>query len=75
MPNVEQLADSAEMIIQGYAFIIRNDGITVINLHNLEHAAFIYNNEIVETTMDDIEAYKVQQLYDKNKQYLGGKYA
>lgn len=31
---------------------------------------FIFNDEIIETTMDDIEAYKVQKLYDSNKQYL-----
>lgn len=75
MPKVEQLANDAQMIIQGYAFIPRNDGITVINLHNLEHAAFIFNDEIIETTMDEIEAYKVQKLYDSNKQYLEAEYA
>lgn len=75
MPKVEQLAEDAQMIIHGYAFIPRNDGFTVINLHNLEHAAFIFNDEIIETTMDDIEAYKVQKLYDTNKQYLEAEYA
>ena len=53
MPDVEKLADAAEVIVQGYAFIDRGEGVTVINLHKPDHAAYFYNNELVETNMDD----------------------
>ena len=44
MPDVEKLADAAEVIVQGYAFIDRGEGVTVINLHKPDHAAYFYNN-------------------------------
>ena len=56
MADVQKLADAAEVIVQGYAFIDRGEGVTVINLHKPDHAAYFYNNELVETNMDDIEA-------------------
>ena len=55
MADVQKLADAAEVIVQGYAFIDRGEGVTVINLHKPDHAAYFYNNELVETNMDDIE--------------------
>ena len=54
----KKLADAAEVIVQGYAFIDRGEGVTVINLHKPDHAAYFYNHELVETNMDDIERIK-----------------
>ena len=59
MLDVKKLADEAEVIVQGYAFIPKGEGITIIDLHKPEHAAYFYNDEIVETSMDEIEAFKV----------------
>ena len=52
MLDVKKLADEAEVIVQGYAFIPKGEGITIIDLHKPEHAAYFYNDEIVETSMD-----------------------
>lgn len=75
MSEIDRLASSAELIVQGYAFIPRNGGITVVNLHKLDQMSFIFNDEIVETTVDDIEAYKIQKIYNENKKYLGEEHA
>ena len=75
MTKVETLADEAEVIVGGYAFLDRNDGVTIINLHNTDKAAFFYNDEMIETTMDDIEAFKVKKIYQNNKKYMERYYA
>ena len=75
MPSIEELANAADIIVQGYAFIDKGEGITVINLHNTKHAAYFYNDEMVEITMDDIEAYKVSKLYKDNVKYMERNYA
>ncbi|MCI7477277.1 MAG: hypothetical protein MSA77_03470 [Selenomonadales bacterium] len=75
MTKVETLADEAEVIVGGYAFFDRNDGVTIINLHNTDKAAFFYNDEMIENTMDDIEAFKVKKIYQNNKKYMERYYA
>ena len=71
MADVQKLADAAEVIVQGYAFIDRGEGVTVINLHKPDHAAYFYNHELVETNMDDIERIKSNKLYQANVKYNG----
>lgn len=75
MSDAKTLAEAAEIIVQGYAFIDRGEGVTVINLHKPEHAAYFYNDELVETDMDEIEAYKVARLYRNNVKYMERKNA
>ena len=70
MADVQKLADAAEVIVQGYAFIDRGEGVTVINLHKPDHAAYFYNHELVETNMDDIENQIVLDYYLNNKQSM-----
>ena len=53
--NIEEIADKADMIINGYAFTKDGDYIRVLNLNCVNHAAVILNGKIVETNMDDIE--------------------
>lgn len=75
MIDVQKLADVADVIVQGYAFIDRGEGISVVNLHKPDHAAYFYNDELIETTMDEIEAYKVNKLYRDNVKYMEKYYA
>lgn len=75
MLDVQKLADAADIIVQGYAFIDREEGVSVVNLHRPDHAAYFYNDELIETTMDDIEAYKVSKLYRDNVKYMEKNYA
>lgn len=75
MIDVQKLADAADVIVQGYAFIDRGEGISVVNLHKPDHVAYFYNDELIETTMDEIEAYKVNKLYRDNVKYMEKYYA
>ena len=47
--DIEEIADKADMIINGYAFTKDGDYIRVLNLNCVNHAAVILNNRIVKT--------------------------
>ena len=68
--NIKDIADQADMIINGYAFTKEGEYIRVLNLNCINHAAVIYKNRIVETNMDDIEMQIVIDYYEHNKQFL-----
>lgn len=68
--DIKDVADKADMIINGYAFTKDNDYIRVLNLNHTNRAAVIYKNEIVETNMDDIEEQIVSDYYKKNRKYM-----
>ncbi len=70
--KIKEIADKADMIINGYAFTKDEDYIRVLNLERINHAAVILNNQIVETNMDDIEAQIVLDYYENNKQFMEG---
>lgn len=68
--DIKEIADKADMIINGYAFTKDGKFIRILNLNCLNHAAVILNDKIVETNMDDIENSIVLDYYDKNKQFM-----
>ncbi len=68
--DIKSIADKADMIINGYAFTNNDGWIRVLNLNYLNHAAVIYNEEIVETNMDDIESEIVMDYYKNNKEFM-----
>lgn len=70
--NVKDIADKADMIINGYAFTKEGEYIRVLNLNCLNHAAVIYKDKVVETNMDDIEKQIVIDYYEHNKQFMEG---
>lgn len=57
MNNIREIADQADVIIDGYAVLKKeNDEYAVVNLNRPGHAAvFKKNGTVVETSMDDIE--------------------
>lgn len=68
--DIKEIADKADMIINGYAFTKDEEYIRVLNLDRVNHAAVILNDQIVETNMDDIEMQIVLDYYKNNKQYM-----
>lgn len=68
--DIKEIADRADMIINGYAFIKDGKYIRVLNLDCAGHAAVILDDQIVETNMDDIESQIVFDYYETNKQFL-----
>ena len=68
--SVKDIADNANMIINGYDYTKDCDYIRVLNLNCLNNAAVIYKDKIVETNMDDIEIQIVLDYYNKNKEFM-----
>jgi len=68
--DIKDIADRADMIINGYAFTKEGEYIRVLNLNCLNHAAVIYKDKVIETNMDDIEKQIVSDYYERNKQFL-----
>lgn len=56
MPDIETVANKADVIVNGYAFTREEDGIHVLNLNSPDKAVvFSAEGEVLGTTMDDIE--------------------
>lgn len=71
MPDIIKVADTADMIVNGYAFTKENGMIRVLNLNHPERACVLTKNgEMAETTMDDVELSIVSDYYQKNKKHL-----
>lgn len=71
MCNVIEVADTAELIVNGYAFTKDGNNIRVLNLNRPDRAAFInIVGEVLETSMDDIELDIILDYYNRNKKYM-----
>ena len=55
MVDVKQVADAADMIVNGYAFTRCAEGFRVLNLNRPDRAVvFSSDGKVLETSMDDI---------------------
>lgn len=71
MVNVQQVADAADMIVNGYAFSRCTEGFRVLNLNRPDRAVvFSPAAEVLETSMDDIEIQIVRGYLEKNRALL-----
>lgn len=71
MLDIKTIADRADMIVNGYAFECKADGIHVLNLNHPDKASvFNSKNEAIETTMDDIEISIVRKYLIANRIYM-----
>lgn len=71
MPDIKNIADKANMIINGYAYTREGSRIHVLNLNSSDKAVvFSAEGEVLETTMDDIEISIVQRYFQKNLKYM-----
>ena len=69
---LENIAENANMIVEGYAFTRTENGIRILNLRNPEHAMFISEDgKMLETNMDEIEQVIVQNIWTKDREYMG----
>lgn len=68
--NIKDIADRADMIVNGYAFTKEGDYIRVLNLNHINHAAVILKDEVIETNMDGIEVRIVLDYYNNNKEFM-----
>jgi hypothetical protein len=71
MPNIKTIADNADVIVNGYAFTRKMDGIHVLNLNCPDKAVvFSADGEVCETTMDDIELSIASRYLQQNLKYM-----
>lgn len=63
--------NSADIVVNGYAFTKFDDSIHVLNLNNPEKASVLsFSGEVLETSMDDIELDIVLDYYARNRKYM-----
>lgn len=71
MVDMKQVADEAEVIIDGYAFSRYNGGYRVLNLNAPDKAAvFAADASVLETTMDDIELHIASKYLNSSLKYM-----
>ena len=71
MTDIKQVADLADMIVNGYAFTKCPDGIRILNLNRPDKALKLSaNGDVLETSMDDIEIQIVKNYLAKNRRFL-----
>lgn len=77
MPDIEDIASKASMIINGYAFTREDDGrVRVVNLVPPMTAAVLDpSGRVLETSMDDLELGIVLAYYRNNQEFLEVKHA
>ena len=71
MPDIQAVADKADIINNGYAFTREQDQIHVLNLNCPNKAAvFSADGQVLETTMDDIELSIASRYLQQNLKYM-----
>lgn len=71
MVDVKQVADAADMIVNGYAFTRCTEGFRVLNLNHPDHAVvFSDSGKVLEISMDDIEIRIVGDYLEKNRKFM-----
>ncbi len=70
--ELKKIAEKADIIVSGYAFTKQDDNfIRILNLEHPDCAMVInFQQEIIETNMDEIEQKIVLDLAKKNLQFL-----
>lgn len=71
MIDILQVADQADMIINGYAFTVAGDSVRVLNLNN-PYKSVVLDKEgkTLETSMDDIEVQIVKKYWTINQDFM-----
>ena len=71
MPDIKNIADGADIIVNGYAFTRKDDCVHVLNLNSPDKAVvFSLDGEVLETTMDDIELSIASRYLKQNLKYM-----
>lgn len=66
-----RIADAADVIVNGYAFQRKAQGIAVLNLNRPDRAALMTEaGEVLETSMDDIELEIVRGYLLRNLKHM-----
>ena len=70
MTDMIKIAENAKMIVNGYAFTVIPTGIQVVNLSRKTACVFDSDDNVIESSMDDIEIEIVADYLRRNKMFL-----
>lgn len=71
MLDIKEIADKADLIVNGYAYTRKGNFIHVLNLNSPDKAAvFSTEGKVLETTMDDIELSIASRYLEQNHKYM-----
>ena len=66
-----EIADQADMIVRGYAFIRKDENISVLNLNHPASAMYMTpEGRMLESTMDEIEESIVKGIWKRDAVYM-----
>jgi len=65
-----EIAESADLILNGYAVTRDGENFKVINLRTGKAAYILSSGELSETNMDDIEAEIAVRIVRENRRYI-----
>lgn len=72
MIDINQTADKADLIVNGFAYIKDGSLVRVINLNNPYSSAVINSDDkVIEMTASDIELEIMLKYYHRNKDLIG----
>ncbi len=69
--QIAEIAEKADMIVNNYAFTKQDEQIRILNLKNPDHAMVISEDgKLFETNMDEIEQVIVQNIWQKDSEFM-----
>lgn len=69
--QIAEIAEKADMIVNNYAFTKQDELIRILNLKNPDHAMVISEDgKLLETNMDEIEQVIVQNIWQKDSEFM-----
>ena len=69
--RLKEIADNADMIVNGYAFTRDGDNIRIFNLDTCKAALMTAGRKIIESSMDDIGLSIAMGYIEKNGHFIG----
>ena len=69
--KIKEIADSANMVVGGYAFTKKDGKISVLNINNPAYAMVpSLEGKLLETNMEPIEQVFVMRIWEKNSAFM-----
>ena len=65
-----EIAESADLILNGYAVTMDGENFKVINLRTGKASYILSSGELSETNMDDVEAEIAIRIVRENRRYI-----
>jgi hypothetical protein len=68
--KMKEVADAADMVVNGYAYTFIGDNIRILNLRTGKAALVTPSREISETNMDDMDIGVAMRYLIDNEQFM-----